>query len=322
MPLHMWTPAVAEELLAPYSALEYIDLETRTHEDPSGFKCLVRAQRLLHIPDSIIIKTPAHVGLLAENQPTSLLLDTYRVHIDKTEYLHGITRTYEYDSAPTTNTSHIVYPHQCYISPRLHDIAAIEKYSAAVVIHAEPDNHFATMSNLCDYLRGYIHPRIRIKLLKEGTYIIYFNQHQETTSLHSLLENHLRYWINRGGLYLTQWTPSHGSIPETISEKVHLKIRGIPCNLNVPPVIEYTMSPFAYVDAHFTESGDSYTSLRKTITLYECSAWCSQSNRIPATIRIKVILEHITDLTQVSHDETFRCPEVQISVLPKAIAEE
>jgi hypothetical protein len=63
----MWTPAVAEELLAPYSALEYIDLETRTHEDPSGFKCLVRAQRLLHIPDSIIIKTPAHVGLLAEN---------------------------------------------------------------------------------------------------------------------------------------------------------------------------------------------------------------------------------------------------------------
>jgi hypothetical protein len=94
---------------------------------------------------------------------------------------------------------------------------------------------------------------------------------------------------------------------------VYLKIEGIPCNLNTPPVIEFTMSPFAYIDEHFTTTADSYTSFGKTVNTYKCSAWCSQINRIPATIRIKVIPVHITDLTQVSHDETFwaqsyKCP--------------
>jgi hypothetical protein len=251
-----------------------------------------------------------------------LLLDTFTVYIDKSEYLHGITETYEYDSAPTTNTSHIVYPHHCYISPNLHDVAAIEKYSQAVVIYAEPDNHFSVMGNLCDYLRMYMQPRYQIKLLKEITYLVYFDQPQRGTSLYALLEAHLRYWINRGGLYLTQWTPSYGSTPETISEKIHLKIGGIPCNLNNPPVIEYTMSPFAYVDEHFTATGDSSTGVGKTITHYECSAWCSRRSRIPATIRIKVIPDHITDLTQISHDEAFRCPELQVSVLMKTTAQE
>jgi hypothetical protein len=79
----MWTPAIAEQLLAPYSALEYIGFETRTHEDPSGFKCLVRAQRLLHIRDNIVIKTPAHVGSTSQNSTASLLLETFTVYIDK-----------------------------------------------------------------------------------------------------------------------------------------------------------------------------------------------------------------------------------------------
>jgi hypothetical protein len=102
----------------------------------------VRAQRLLHIPDNIIIKTPAHVGSTSQNLPTSLLLDTFRVYIDKSEYLHGITRKYEYNNEPIATTSHIVYPHQCYISPNLHDTSAIEKYSSAVVIYAEPEHYF------------------------------------------------------------------------------------------------------------------------------------------------------------------------------------
>jgi hypothetical protein len=82
------------------------------------------------------------------------------------------------------------------------------------------------------------------------------------------------------------------------------------------------MSPFAYVDEHFTVPDDSYTGVGKALTLYECSAWCSRSNRIPATIRIKVIPDHITDLTQISHDEAFRCPELQVSVLTKTTAQE
>jgi hypothetical protein len=41
--MHMWTPTTMEQILRPYGALEYIDEETRSTDDPSSFMC-VRCQ--------------------------------------------------------------------------------------------------------------------------------------------------------------------------------------------------------------------------------------------------------------------------------------
>jgi hypothetical protein len=43
LPMHMWTPTTMEQILRPYGALEYIDEETRSTDDPSSFMC-VRCQ--------------------------------------------------------------------------------------------------------------------------------------------------------------------------------------------------------------------------------------------------------------------------------------
>jgi hypothetical protein len=38
--------------------LAYIDLETRTMDDLSSFKCIVRSQKIIPIPDEISINVP------------------------------------------------------------------------------------------------------------------------------------------------------------------------------------------------------------------------------------------------------------------------
>jgi hypothetical protein len=84
LPLHMWTPAIIEQVLSPYCGLEYINQETRTMDDLSNFTCI--CQRTVPIPDEIAIKVPKN------KTATSLFLNKYTISIEKNQYLHGVTR--------------------------------------------------------------------------------------------------------------------------------------------------------------------------------------------------------------------------------------
>ncbi|CAM0873365.1 unnamed protein product [Alopecurus aequalis] len=321
LPLHMWTNVIVEQMLAPYCALEYITPETRTMEDPSGFTCIARSQRILEIPDEITIRVPQNIGPLAPEQISHapLSLHRYTVFVDKYEYLHGVTRRYEYTSAPVVNTDHIVYPAQCYVLPKLLDRSTIQKYASAVVMVVEPDCYFATLANLCLFLDRDIHIRVRAKLLKTDTYLLYSDHPHPYTSLFSLLSTHLKRWIDREEMQIFPWTPSYGSVQCTISRAVHLKIKGLPCNLNAPAVIEYITSPFAMVAVHHTAISDTDSRLGNTVTIYECSAWCDTYRAIPAALEIKLVPSWLTDLACVSSVAEHNCPALDVSILSRAL---
>lgn len=117
LPLQMWTSDIVEQILPPYCALEYTDQETRAMDDPSGFTCIVFSQKTIPIPDSI--KVPEN-GLLEgsdlQSAPTSLFLNKHTVFLDKTQYLHGITKRYRYKSALTAASARrIASPAECFI---------------------------------------------------------------------------------------------------------------------------------------------------------------------------------------------------------------
>ncbi|CAM0905096.1 unnamed protein product [Alopecurus aequalis] len=323
LPVHMWTSVIVEQVLAPYCALEYITPETRTMEDLSGFICIARSERTLEIPDKIAIKVPQDIepGIPSEQSAaTSLALYEYTVFVDKYEYLHGITRRYEYSSAPVVTTSHIVYPAQCYVLPKLLDKDAFQKYSAAVVMVVEPDCYFATLANLCTFLERNLHIRVRAKLLKTDTYLLYFDQPHHYISLSSLLSAHLDKWINRRKLQLLPWTPAYGSEHCEISRAVQLKIKGLPCNLNAPAIIEYIMGPFALVAVHHTVLRDTSSRLGGTVTIYECSAWCATYHAIPSTLQINLLPSWLTDLACLSSIGEHDCPVLDVSVLSRPLS--
>lgn len=47
------------QVLSPCCALEYIDKETTTMDDSSGFTCIVRSLKIIPIADEISIKDPS-----------------------------------------------------------------------------------------------------------------------------------------------------------------------------------------------------------------------------------------------------------------------
>lgn len=75
LPLHMWTPTIVEQILSPFCSLEYISFETRIMQDTSGFTCIVRADRLVHIPDKITVMVPkGHIPINFPTHPTTMPL--------------------------------------------------------------------------------------------------------------------------------------------------------------------------------------------------------------------------------------------------------
>ena len=322
LPLHMWTNSIVEQILSPFCAVEYITQETRALEDLSAYTCIAWCQRTLEIPGEISVMVPQYdIGesTRAESRISSIPLYKYGVFVEKYEYLHGISRRYEYNSAPMTSTSHIVYPAQCYILPKLLDAALIQKYSSAVVITVQPDSYFATLTDFQTYLHNDLYLRVGIKLLKSETYLLYIDQIDTYTSLYSLLSIHLEKWINRGEMEIQSWTPEYGSSSDIITRAVQLKIKGLPCNLNTPTIIECMMSPFVLITTHHTVVEDTDGAFRNTITIYECTARCANYHILPESLEIKLLPPSSTSLAYVSSESEQNCPTFDVSVLMRVV---
>jgi hypothetical protein len=151
-------------------------------------------------------------------------------------------------------------------------------------------------------------------MLTDDAFLLYFAEDNLSLSLHAILSMSFQEWIASGELNLIRWTQDYGSVGYMVTEVVELKIIGLPCNLNAVPVIEYILSPFAFVKTHATVADDSPSGVGNTIAVYRCSVWCITTNGIPATLRLKVLPSHLTDTLQISSDAKCKCPILNISI--------
>lgn len=126
-------------------------------------------------------------------------------------------------------------------------------------------------------------------------------------------------WNDNGELDLIRWTSEYGSVGDVVTQVADLNITGLLCNLNSVPVIEYILILFASVKKHITVADDSTSSLGNTNTSYSCSVWCAATNAIPAMLRVKVLLSHLTDSTQISLDGRCKWPLLGISIHTNAV---
>jgi hypothetical protein len=158
---------IVEQILSPYCALEYIDQEAKSMDDFSVFTCVARCQKIIPIPDEINVKIPQ------SKTATSLFLNRYRVFVGKNEYIQGVTKRCRYISDPNVaSASRLVSPAECYISPRMLNLEAIQKYSSAVVLHPKAGTYFADLCHVCVFFIENIHIRIQIKMLNDRAFLL------------------------------------------------------------------------------------------------------------------------------------------------------
>jgi hypothetical protein len=82
-------------------------------------------------------------------------------------------------------------------------------------------------------------------------------------------------------------------------------------------VIEHTTSPFALVDENQSEPHDGISTIGNTIAIYKYSAWCDTHQRIPASLSIKALPAHLTDLPKNSTGTVHDFPLLEVSVTVK-----
>lgn len=108
--------------------------------------------------------------------------------LDKTQYLHGVTRRYRYKSAVSNaSASRVVSPAECFISPGMFDVKVIQKYSSAVVLHPKPNTYFADLQHVCGFLKDNLHARVRVKLPNDEAFLVYFDQDNPFMPLYEML---------------------------------------------------------------------------------------------------------------------------------------
>jgi hypothetical protein len=124
--------------------------------------------------------------------------------LQKIQYLHGVTRRYRYKSAVSSvSASHVVYPMECFISPGMFDVEAIQKYSSAVVLHPKPDTNFADLKHVCGFLKDNLHARFRVKRLIDVAVLLYFDQDNPCMFVYEMSVS-FEEWIHDGELELIQ----------------------------------------------------------------------------------------------------------------------
>lgn len=202
------------------------------------------------------------------------------------------------------------------------DVGAIQKYSSAVVLHPKPDTYFADLQHVCGFVKENVHVRVRVKLLNDGAFLLYFDQDYSFMSLYKMLSVSFEGWTTSGELELIQWTPEYGSVGCVVTQVVQLKITGLPCYLNSVPIIEYILAPFALVKTHNTAVNGSTSDLGNTITAYKCTAWCVTVEAIPSMLRVKVLPSYLADLAQIAPDSKCKCPVLDVFIYADAILDE
>jgi hypothetical protein len=325
LPLHMWTTAIVEQILSPYGALEYVDQETRALEDPSNFSCIVRCQRTIPIPEEIAIQVPessTNPRSSGSQAAMSLFISRYAIFLERNQYLHSVTRRSRYIAAATeTSASRIVSPAECYISPELFDVRIIQKYSSAVIIHPKPNTHFADLQHVCEFIKESIQIRVKVKMLNDNAFLVYFDEDHPFISLHTVLSTHFQRWITAGEMDLLRWTTEYGSTGSAVTTLAELKITGLPCNLCSVPIINYVLSPFALVRKHTTAIDNRKSDLGNSITAYTCMVWCASLTAIPTILRIKALPQQYTDTTHLSRKSKCKCPLLILKINSSAITD-
>jgi hypothetical protein len=161
-----------------------------------------------------------------------------------------------------------------------------------------------------------------VKLLNDDAFLLHFDRDYPSMSLYQTLATSFQQWISSGEVELVQWTPEYGSVSFGATQTVDLKIKGLPCNLNLVQIIEYILSPFAFVRTDTTKTNDNFSALGDTVVTYKCTACCETMEIIPTIIRMKMLPSHLTDLTRISSDDRCKCLLLDVSVHAKPVVAE
>jgi hypothetical protein len=180
--------------------------------------------------NKVVIKIPENNmwgGSSSGNGPTSLFLYIYTVFVDKDQYLIGITRKYRYNIAPTTSSSRVVYPAECYIA-RLLMSGQFRDILQGWCCTPKPILIFQTIS-MC----------VGLSCLSEAAkwqciFCSIFPRDYSFISLYNMLS-----------VSFELWTLKYNSVGCVITQAVQLQISVLSYNLNEVPLIQYVLSPFA-----------------------------------------------------------------------------
>lgn len=52
----------------------------------------------------------------------------------------------------------------------------IQKYISVIVLHLKLDTYFAELHHVCEFIKENVHIRVRIKLLNDSAFLLYFGQ--------------------------------------------------------------------------------------------------------------------------------------------------
>ncbi|KAE8818343.1 replication protein a 70 kda dna-binding subunit d isoform x1 [Hordeum vulgare] len=312
LPLHVWSAAVVEHILAPYCGLEHITDHTHQRIDIHTYRCTAWAQHRIPIPDSILLCIPVTKPDPGKNMKTQEYrrLCTYRLKLTTRHYIYSedegpeytpVTQVPRYEN--TYNTNEAI----CFLPPELVDEQIIKELSAAVVVPGNSKQADALWKDVY-YLYPGLDPRdARIDALSSDKQIIIPPNNTTGEAIQKLiLSTH-----SKDIQGLIPWSPDTGSIESTVNNCVELMNKRIPAHLCIEKLIKLLLAQFCYI-----ELPDRNAELLLTSESYRCIAWCNDPTTITKNLIVKVV-DSVVASTMILHkdpDVTVRTASTLIDV--------
>jgi hypothetical protein len=122
--------------------------------------------------------------------------------LQKIQYLHGSQEGTDIrvQLISSVSASHVVYPVECFISPGMFDVEAIQKDNPCMFVSA---GYQLCRSTTCGFLKDNLHARFRVKRLNDVAVLLYFDQDNPCMFVYEMSVS-FDEWIHDGELELIQ----------------------------------------------------------------------------------------------------------------------
>jgi hypothetical protein len=197
------------------------------------------------------------------------------------------------------------------------DKTVVSALSEMVIMVTREGTDLTSIENVEAIFDGLVFLRVKVRRLTDTSYLLSVSYPVTSCSLYSTADGLLGREIRSGDVTLQRWTPLFGSVGTAMFSSADLRIRGLPCNLCTPVVIEYVLGPFCLVKTHLTTINEPGSVFGKSVFSYRCSVWYEDLARIPSRIRVKLIPLELADTTVLSTQEIAMMRSLDISVVAR-----